>query len=178
MKKTILIASLLIAVILGGVLTVTYFTYSNQEVRLVKAIEAKIDDNKSHYTKMFEILTNQAGVSKQYAKDFKEIYPELINGRYSNGQGQFMNWIQEHNPTFDTSLYGKLMVSIEAQRESFHNTQRQLIDLNRQHEVLLSTVPSSFFLSSREPIDIPVIINDATEKTFETGKETDMKLFD
>lgn len=178
MKRTIIIAvlSFLALFIVTGVLM--NFTYQNKEVRLSEAIYAKIDDNKSHYTKMWEILQNQAGVSKQYAKDFKEIYPQLISGRYSNGQGQFMNWIQEHNPNFDTSLYNKLMVSIEGQRESFHTTQRQLIDLSRQHNVLLKEVPSKWFLSDVAKIEIPVVINDASEKAFETGKEQPMNLFD
>ena len=88
-----------------------------------------------------------------------------------------MNWIQEHNPNFDTSLYNKLMVSIEGQRESFHNTQKQLIDLSRQHSTLLKVVPSKWFLSDIQKIEIPVVINDASEKAFETGKEVPMNLF-
>ena len=178
MKKTVNYVVIGICAIALIVIGAMYFTYQNQEVRLAESITAKIEDNKSHYTKMWEVLTNQAGVSKQYAKDFKEIYPALVSGRYSNGQGQMMQWIQEHNPNFDTSLYNKLMVSIEGQRESFHNTQRQLIDLNRQHETLLKTVPSKWFLGNKSSIDIPVVINDASEKAFETEKETPMNLFD
>lgn len=177
MKKTGLIVSFGIIMILGIIFTAMYFNYQNKEVRLSESIHSKVKDNKSHYTKMWEVLQNQAGVSKQYAKDFKEIYPKLIEGRYSKGQGQMMNWIQEHNPNFDTSLYNKLMISIEGQRESFHTTQRQLIDLSRQHNTLLKTIPSKWFLSSVNKIEIPVIVNDASEKAFSTGKEQPMKLF-
>ncbi len=177
MKTTLLVASVAIMITLGTVCASMYFSYQNQEVELREAISAKIEDNKSHYTKMWEILTGKAGVSKEYAKQFKEIYPKLIEGRYSKGGGQMMMWIQEHNPTFDTGLYKDVSMAIESQRESFHTTQRQLIDLSRQHNILLKRVPSKWFLSGVESIDIPVIINDAAEKAFETGKETKMELF-
>lgn len=178
MKKVIIgiFAGLVVSV--GLVMTIMYFSYNNKEVRLREAITAKIEVNKSSYTKMWEVLNQKAGVTKEYAKNFKEIYPDLIAGRYSNGQGQLMNWIQEHNPNFDTNLYKDLMMSIEAQRESFHSNQVALQDLSRQHNSLLKTIPSKWFLSSVEPIDVPNVINDEAEKAFETGKEVKMNLFE
>ena len=177
MRNTILIVLSGTVLIVGLILIFSYFSYSNEEIRLRETITAKIDDSRSHYTKMWEVLTNKAGISKTYASDFERIYPDLIEGRYSKGQGQMMNWIQEHNPEFDTSLYKDVMVSIEGQRESFHNNQRQLIDLNRQHSTLLKVAPSNWFLSSREPIVVPVIVNNETNETFKTGIESDMKLY-
>ncbi len=177
MKKTVLITAFIGLLVLGGIGMGLYFNYQNQEVELAEAIDAKIQDNQSHYTKMWEVLTQKAGVSSEYAKQFKEIYPELISGRYSNGQGQMMQWIQEHNPNFDSSLYKDVMRSIESQRESFHTTQRQLIDLSRQHNVLLSRVPSKWFLSSIAAIDIPVVINDKAVEAFKSEREQKMTLY-
>jgi hypothetical protein len=88
-----------------------------------------------------------------------------------------MQWIQEHNPQFDTSLYKQVMTSIEAQRESFHTTQVELIDLSRQHNTLLKKFPGNWFLSDVPPIKIPVIVNDATDKAFKSGKEAMPELF-
>lgn len=176
MKKGLLVLGLIFAVS-AGILTVMYFNYQNQEVELSEAIHSKIKDNKSHYTKMWEIITQKAGVSQEYAKQFESIYPKLIAGRYSNGQGQIMQWITEHNPNLDTSLYKDVQRAIEGQRESFHTTQRQLIDLSRQHNILLKRVPSKWFLSSVEPIKIPVVINDESEKAFNTGREVKMTLY-
>ncbi len=150
---------------------------TNREASLRNAIEAKIKDNKSNYTKMFEILVEQAGVSAQYADDFKEIYPSLVEGRYKHGAGQMMQWIQEKNPTFDTSLYKQVMTSIEAQRESFHSTQQQLTDLSRQHNNLLAMFPTKWFLSDILKIEIPIVINDSADKAFSSGKEESMNLF-
>lgn len=177
MSKTIGIVIGGIVLFLGIAITIAYFSTTNDEIRLRNTISAKIEDSQSHYTKMWEILTQQAGVSQQYADDFKEIYPELISGRYDNNNGQLMQWVQEHNPEFDTSLYKQLMVSIEGQRESFHTNQRQLIDYSRQHNNLIKTFPSRLFLASVEPIDIPVIINDKAVKAFGSEREQEMVLF-
>jgi hypothetical protein len=177
MHKTILIVSIVLTLLLTAVGTGMYFSYHNQNVDLTEQINAKINVNKANYSKMWEIISQQAQVSEKYADDFKEIYPKLMEGRYSNGQGQLMNWIQEHNPNFDTSLYTKLMNSIEAQRESFFTNQVQLQDLSRQHNVLIKRAPSKWFLSSVEPIEVPNVINRASEKAFETGIEQEMKLF-
>lgn len=177
MKQTIIIVVCAIIAIFGIIYISMNFSIKNQESRLRNSIESKIKDNKNVYTAMWEILKEQAGVSEQYAEDFKAIYPKLIEGRYQHGGGQMMQWIQEHNPTFDTSLYKQIMTSIESQRETFKTSQTQLIDLSRQHNNLLTTFPSSFFLSGVEPIEIPVVINNEAEKAFSTGKEQSMELF-
>lgn len=177
MRKIALLSSLIFLFVIVMGYIVVHISYKNQEIELSESIHSKIKDNKTHYTKMWEILTQKAGVSKEYSKQFKEIYPELIKGRYSNGNGQLMQWIQEHNPTFDSSLYKDVMNSIEAQRESFQVTQEQLIDLSRQHNVLLKRFPSNWFLSHVDPIEIPIITNEASDKAFESGKEEKMILY-
>jgi hypothetical protein len=177
MKKTIILIAVALVVLLSVIYTATSISYTNKEAGLRAAIEAKVEANKSNYTKMFEVLVNEAGVAAQYADDFKEIYPKLVEGRYNHGGGQMMQWIQEHNPQFDTSLYKQVMTSIEAQRESFHTTQVELIDLSRQHNTLLKKFPGNWFLSDVPPIKIPVIVNDATDKAFKSGKEAMPELF-
>ena len=177
MKQTLIIAGSAILLLFGILYFAMSISSTNRESSLRNSIDAKIKDNKSNYTKMFEILVEQAGVAAQYAEDFKEIYPALVEGRYKNGGGQMMQWIQEKNPDFDTSLYKQVMTSIEAQRESFHTTQQQLIDLSRQHNNLLTMFPSKWFLSDIEKIEIPVVINNEAEKAFNTGKEERMNLF-
>ena len=177
MKKSIIVLVLGVLGLLALIAVIMNFSYKNSEIRLREQITSKIEVNKSSYTKMWEIITTQANVADKYSKDFKEIYPQLISGRYSNGGGQLMQWIQEHNPNFDTSLYKKLMRSVEAQRESFHTNQVQLQDLSREHNTLLKVFPSSLFLSDIKPIDVPNVINVETQKAFETGIEQKMELF-
>jgi len=177
MKKTILIvtvATLLFSVLIGLAMGISY---NNQEVELSKAIDAKLDDRDANFTKMWEVITQKAGVSSEYAQQFKEIYPELIAGRYNNGNGQLMQWIVEHNPQFDSSLYKDVMASIESQRESFYVNQQQLIDLKRQHDVLLKKIPSKWFLGSASPKEFNIIKNNEATQARETGLEPKMELY-
>lgn len=177
MKKVIAIVVFSLACLIGVIGVIMYFNYQNQEVELSEAIEAKLDDRDANFTKMWEVIQQKAGVSSEYAKQFKEIYPELIAGRYNNGGGQMMQWIVEHNPQFDSSLYKDVMMSIESQRESFYVNQQQLIDLNRQHEVLLKRVPSKWFLRGIPSKEFEVIKNEQAVQARETGREPKMELF-
>lgn len=177
MKKTIIASLLALAFILGTVYVSMSISAHNRERSLRESINSKIKDNKNSYSAMWAILTEQAGVAEKYSEDFKEIYPSMIDGRYKHGGGQMMQWITEHNPSFDISLYKQVMTSIEAQRETFKTNQTQLIDLSRQHNVLIKNFPNSFFLSDVQPIEIPVIVNNETNKAFDSGIEEKMNLF-
>jgi hypothetical protein len=117
------------ALILGGGLILSLIAWLsvmsivNEDVKLRSAASAQQDTNKAVFDTMWKILQQQAGIVDKYKKDFQEIWPALIAGRYKEGGGQMMQWIQERNPNFDSGLYRQLMSSIEAQRERFsHRT--------------------------------------------------------
>ena len=122
--------------LIGLIVTLMYFSYNSTEVELRKQAEAQRGKVEGTYDVMWKTITQQASVSEQYKDAFKEIYPELIEGRYSQGDGSLMKWIQESNPTFDTSLYKKLMQTIEVQRLSFEtkpllNTRSYLLPVQK-----------------------------------------------
>ena len=108
---------MLIALIVVGVVLLIivcmYFGYNNREVSLRKEAEAQVGKIESVHDTMWKTLKQEAGVTEQYRKTFEKIYPELIAGRYSDGNGELFKMIQEQNPNFDTRLYDKLMQSIE-----------------------------------------------------------------
>ena len=54
---------------------------------------------------MRKVLKQKAQVTDEYKSAFESIYPKLIEGRYSKGDGSLMKWIKESNPNFDVSLY-------------------------------------------------------------------------
>lgn len=175
MNKIVVILILSLICLIGGV-AITGVSYSNKDVELRNLISAKQKDNENVFDSMWKIISQQAQVSNQYKESFKEIYPELIAGRYSSG-GQMMKWIQESNPNFDTSLYKQLMTSIEAQRMRFASNQTTLLDYKREHDNLVAKIPSKWFVS-HTPIEIKIITSEKTEETFSTGKEEDINLFE
>ena len=112
MGKIIGICVTVIVLLFGVVGLGMYFSYNNQDARLRAQAEAQRDKIEGVHDKMWKTLQQKAQVSNEYKDAFAEIYPALIEGRYSQGDGSLMKWITEANPTFDTSLYKDLMQSI------------------------------------------------------------------
>ena len=165
------------AFVLVGIPALMYMSYNNTEVSLRNQIKAQQRSNEAVFDNTWKIISQAAGVTSEYKNAFVEIYPKLMDSRYSTG-GDMMKWIKESNPEFDTSLYKKLMTAIEAQRTRFTNEQRRLLDLKREHDDILVKLPSSFFVGSRGEVDVNIVTSTKTTKTFDSGVEDDIDLFD
>lgn len=157
--------------------TVMYFSYNNKEVRIREAAEKQFKNIENVYDAMWKILQQQASITDEYKSAFNEIYPKLIEGRYSKGDGSLMKWIQESNPNFDISLYKQLMNSIEVQRTRFSNEQEKVLDLIREHNVLIKTVPGKWFVSNQLPIEYEVISSTVAKNVMESRRDDDVDLF-
>ncbi len=108
MKGTFITIGVAIALV---VITVIWaISVSNKEKTIKLTGEAQQTTCEAFFSNMWEILKTKAGVANEYREAFKEIYPQLIEGRYSQGDGTLMKWIQESNPNFDTSLYKDLIL--------------------------------------------------------------------
>ncbi|HRH68893.1 MAG TPA: hypothetical protein PLB89_05230 [Flavobacteriales bacterium] len=167
---------------LGGILLVAliglgmYLSASNAEIKLRNQVVAQQQACEAYYDKLWKVLKQKAGVTDQYKNGFKEIYTELISGRYQD-QNLLLKFVTESNPTFDPALYKDLMASIEGQREGFLMEQRRLIDLDREHKTMRAVFPGSLFIGSRADVGITVVTSDVTEKVYEAGQENDIELF-
>ena len=176
MKKLIIVGvSVITLVILVAIIGISA---SNREIELRSKITAQKEACEAYYDKLWKVISQKAQVADQYKDAFKEIYPQLIEGRYGNEKGgTLMKWIQESNPNFDISLYKDLNASIEAERAGFFMEQKKLIDLNNQHRIVKKTFPASLFIGSRPDIEIIIVSSAATKKVMETGEENDVELF-
>jgi len=177
--KTVAILS---SLILLGVVGIIWFsmsvTYTNKEIDLRATTVAQQDKCKAYFDKMWKILQQKAGVADQYKEAFKDIYPKMIEGRYSKGDGSLMKWITESNPQFDVSLYKELMQSIEIERTGYFNEQSTLIDMQREHAVLLKKIPSKWFMNDTlKPVEIIIVTSKSTKEAYVTGEENDVDLF-
>lgn len=171
----ITVSVLLVALSLIGVSM--YFSYNNQDAKIRAQAEAQRGKIEGVHDKMWKTLQQKAQVTDEYKDAFKEIYPALIEGRYSQGDGSMMKWITEANPNFDTSLYKDLMQSIELNREEFRKTQERMLDILREHNVLLTTVPSKWFIKNKETIEYTVISSTRSKVVMDTGLDDDVNLF-
>lgn len=175
MKKAILIFTAGVALVVSTVVTIMYFTYNNREIDLSTQITAQNKVIENYYDKMWKILKQKAGITEKYRDSFKDIYVGIMKGRYSDGGGEMMKWIQESNPQFDASLYKDLMNSVEVERTGFYNAQNRLIDMSREHTNLLRKAPSRWFIDA-QPIPIRIITSDQTESVIKSGKDNNIEL--
>lgn len=173
-------------IIIGGVIALFLLiyipmsiSYSNYANRTEEAAIAKTQACKVDYDNMWKIIQQQAGVTEHYEESFKEIYTELIDGRYStdDGKGALMSWIQEDNPTFDSKLFDKLMNTIESQRTDFSTRQKELISIGEDYNKNRVTFPASWFIGDRPRMDVTIVTSTKTEKVYETGIDDDVNLF-
>lgn len=179
MKKSTII-SIVIAIIIAAGLCVgfsTYFSLNNEEIALRSQAEAQRGKVEGVYDTMWKIISQKAQVSDQYKDAFKEIYPELIAGRYEGENGTLMKWIQESNPEFDTSLYRDLMQSIEVERHAFARSQEMMLDLIREHRTLCHTYPGAWFIKDTSEIEYTVISSTKAKEVVATGVDDNVELF-
>lgn len=178
MKKPILLS--LVALFLFAIITGTIMKYSaeNTEIDLRNQTTAQQTVCQAYFDKMWKILQTQAQVADQYKNAFKEIYPQLIAGRYSKEGGSLMQWITEHNPEFKTDMYQKLMQSIEIERSGYFNQQSRLIDLQREHASYIKKAPNRWFLNDTlKPVAIVIVTSGTTKSAYATGEENSVDLF-
>jgi hypothetical protein len=159
---------IIIIIALAIIMVAMYFIFNNREVALRKEAEAQEGKITAVHDTMWKIIKEKAGVAEKYRETFEKIYPELISGRYRDAGSATMKWIQESNPDFDTSLYNSLMQSIEVQRVSFSNAQQRMLDIIRERETLINSMPQGWFIRNKQPIDYVVIASDATNEVMRT----------
>ena len=111
-------------------------------------------------------------MAEKYRKTFEKIYPEIISGRYRDSSN-VMKWIQESNPDFDTSLYRDLMQAIEVQRSYFNNAQQRMLDIIRERETLIESMPQGWFIRNKSVIEYEVISSDTTNEVLRTRTDNE-----
>lgn len=168
-----MIALIIIAAVILLIVVIYFFYVNNREVALRKEAEAQNKNIASVHDTMWKIIKDKASVSEKYRETFEKIYPELINGRYKDNDAT-MKWIQEANPDFDTSLYRDLMQAIESQRMYFQRAQERMLDIIRERETLLNSMPAKFFITNKQAIEYTVIASDKTNEVMQTRVDNEV----
>jgi len=173
--------ALFVVLIIGG----TWASVHNGAIEKRNKVEAQQKTCEANFDKMFKSIAQVAEVTEknmeESKKAFKEIYPELMEGRYSNERGgALMSWVAESNPQFDlnatSSLYKKLANTIEANRDAYFLEQKKLISFKEEYDTYVSKFPNSIFVNS-DDIEITVITSEKTEQVYTEAQENDIKVF-
>jgi hypothetical protein len=162
--------------VLAVIIFMGYVSYSNREIDLRMSILAKQKSNQATFDKAWKVIAQKADITANYKDDFYEVFIGGMNERYKNTSGVVFNWIKEHNPTLDASVYKDLMSTVEGMREAFNREQKELLDMKAEHDKLRTKWPGSTFLATRPEIKVKIVTSAKTEDTFETGVENDVSL--
>lgn len=166
-----MLATPLVLALLVGLLWVNA---NNNEVALRNQIAAQQKANELVFDTMWRIIKEQAQVADAYKTSFYKGFKDIIAARYEKDRGgALMSMITEANPNFDTSLFGKLMTSIEGQRTSFLRNQKRLLDIKAEHDNLRQKFPGNLFVGSRPAIDVVVVSSDKADAAFKSGRDND-----
>jgi hypothetical protein len=151
---------------------------TNKAVSLENRASAKQDQCKLVYDGMWKTVQQKGQVASKYEDAFKEIFPQLIEGRYGNEKGgSLMKFIVESNPTFDPSMLKDLSRYIESSRGEYTAAQSVLRDIKREHDDLRLKFPSSMFVGGRAELKIVLVTSTQTEDIYKSGKEDNVDVF-
>lgn len=177
MKKDLKIA---IAVGVGFIillLSIFVISANNQEKEYRTLAEAQLQKIETQYDNMWKVIQQKAQVTDQYKESFKEIFVGIIEGRYNKDNDTVMKWIQESNPKFDSFMYQDLMITIDAKRTEFMNTQNRMIDIVREHKNLCIKAPKCWVIFNKEPIEFKPISSTITREVMSTKTEDNIDIF-
>ena len=177
---------LLVVAAVVGIFTLTLIstfigTY-NQFVSQEQIVKAQYDQNKNNYDNYFKKVKEVCQVPEMYTEDLKKVYDSAISKRYGEkGSKAMFQFLKEHNPNFDSSIYKQVQQVIEAGRNDFEANQKTLIDKKRSYETMLQVFPKNIIagIMGFPKIDLSklsIITSEETEKAFETKKAAPLKL--
>lgn len=184
MKILIAVGSLLVGLLIAVsvVVGLTYVSYYNKAVQYETTLVGKLDDNKNVIAQYTIKISEMAQVPAMYKEDLKDVIKSTFEGRYgADGSRGVMQWIQEQNLPFDSSLYTRIQQTMEAGRNQFANVQTQLIDQRVAYEVDLNSVWSGFWMKlggfpKVNLADFKPVLAVGTEQMFENKIDTGVQL--
>jgi beta-lactam-binding protein with PASTA domain len=179
MNKTLIAVVGLVGVLILGVIMVVgmYVTYSNKEVRLRNALVAKQTDNKNEMDNMWKQISQVTQVTDEQKKALVEIFSGYASARTGNNAGASLaKWVKEAVPNVDQTTFRNLQNIIASKRDGFVMRQKELLDLKREHDNVIDTLPGSLFVGGRGKINVVIVTSGRTEDAFQTGQDNDVSL--
>lgn len=162
-----------LALVLGG----SYISAYNTGNRLENGIKASYTDNQNVLSQYSQKIAEAAQIPAMQRDDLKDVVVAALDARYGEeGSKAMFQFIQEQNPTIDSTVYTQIQRMIEAGRNDFRVAQTKLIDQKRVYETNLGSFWGGTWMSIAgypkiNLDDYKIIVNVQTQNTFENGVE-------
>jgi len=128
-------------------LIASYITNANYGNRAEQTIRATWEDNENVLAQYSLKISEIAQVPAMCRNDVKDIYKEVLAGRYGdNGSQAMFQFLKEQNPQIDAGLYKAIQQAMEAGRNEFKVAQTRLVDAKRVYVTNLGYVWKGFWL--------------------------------
>jgi hypothetical protein len=178
MLKALGITALIIIMVVGLVIfgvTATVIGTLSQEANLRSSIEAHERAREASFDTMKKIITQKSQLPAAAKSDLLKLLPEVVSGRAG---GTIFKSVQEQYPEFTLGLYREISNSIESERHTFLNEQKELFDVKREHDSLLRRPVSGVICSmfGRRPVDVKVISSTEAKEVGRTGVDDNTDL--
>jgi hypothetical protein len=174
------LALMVVSIAIGAFVGVYVVSTLNHENGLRTAIVAKQKDNQSELDNCVKKIGQSAQVTDAQKNALIDIFKGYAQARSAGKEGgSLANWIHEAVPNVDTSTFNNLQNLIAASRDRWTMQQKELLDLNREHDNVITMIPSGLVCSlfGRKKIDVTIVTSTRTEKAFATGLDDDTAVF-
>lgn len=143
----------------------------NSENTLRNRLIQRNETVKVEYSNGYNILSNQNNLRKEENVWAKDVYLGVVEGRYKNDTGVLMKMVTEQNPGIDRTIATKFFNSLEIYFNQRSASFKDLAELKRQHDTMLTTVPRSLILKlfGRDKVDIVYVKDSQSTESFKTG---------
>lgn len=170
----IIIGVLVISLI---ICTANLLSHRMEIISLEQRIDAQYITNQSNYDNMWKKFKEMTQVTELQAEQFKDVYTELIQGRYED-QSLLIQMVKEENPQLGSEVYTNLQNAIESGRNSFANDQMKITDIIREYntQVQRYVVLNTFMGRELKNAKDYVVTSDRTQNAFDTRKDDQINI--
>lgn len=177
-----LIATGIVVAGIAAVGVTSWISAYNTGNRLENAIKATYEDNQNVLAQYSNRIAEAAQVPAMQRDDLTAVVTAALDARYGeDGSRAMFQFLQEQNPTIDSSVYVELQRIIVAGRQDFQVAQTRLIDQKRVYETALGSFWQGTWmgLAGFPRVDLDeynIVTNARTEEAFSTGTEEPIQL--
>jgi hypothetical protein len=177
-----LIATGIVVAGIAAVGVTSWISAYNTGNRLENAIKATYEDNQNVLAQYSNRIAEAAQVPAMQRDDLTSVVTAALDARYGeDGSRAMFQFLQEQNPTIDSSVYVELQRIIVAGRQDFQVAQTRLIDQKRVYETALGSFWQGTWmgLAGFPRVDLDeynIVTNARTEEAFSTGTEEPIQL--